>query len=77
MAKVVWTEEARRWLQEIYDYIAEDSEESAYRTVCAIHERAGMVVNISGVPAARTLRAGARLCCSLTLRRLLSCTPSP
>jgi plasmid stabilization system protein ParE len=45
VAKVVWTEEARRWLQEIYDYIAEDNEESAYRTVRAIHERAEILLN--------------------------------
>ena len=44
MAKVVWTDEARRWLQEIYDYIAEDNEESAYRTVRAIHERAEILL---------------------------------
>lgn len=31
MAQIVWTTEACRWLQEIYDYIAEDNEESAYR----------------------------------------------
>ena len=40
MAQVIWTAEARRWLQEIYDYIAEDNEDAAYRTVRAIHERA-------------------------------------
>lgn len=40
MAQVVWTDEARRWLQDIYDYIAADSEAAAYRTVLAIHERA-------------------------------------
>ena len=38
MAQVIWTAEARRWLQEIYDYIAEDNEDAAYRTVRAIHE---------------------------------------
>lgn len=44
MAQIVWTTEARRWLQEIYDYIAEDNEESAYRTVSAIHERAEILL---------------------------------
>lgn len=44
MAQIVWTDEARRWLQEIYDYIAEDSEEAAYRTVRAIHERAEILL---------------------------------
>ncbi|MDO8794543.1 MAG: type II toxin-antitoxin system RelE/ParE family toxin [Vicinamibacterales bacterium] len=45
MEKVVWTEEARRWLEEIYDYIAEDNEEAAYRTVRAIHERAEILLS--------------------------------
>ncbi len=40
MAQVIWTAEARRWLQETYDYIAEDNQDAAYRTVRAIHERA-------------------------------------
>ena len=44
MAQVVWTVEARRWLQEIYDYIAADNEEAAYRTVLAIHERAEILL---------------------------------
>ena len=44
MAQIVWTAEARRWLQAIYDYIAEDNPEAAYRTVSAIHERAQILV---------------------------------
>lgn len=40
MAQVVWTEEAKRWLQDIYDYIAADNEAAAYRTVLAILTRA-------------------------------------
>lgn len=40
MAQVVWTAEAKRWLQDIYDYIAADNEAAAYRTVIAILERA-------------------------------------
>ncbi len=43
MAKVVWTDEARRGLQDIYDYIAEDNEQAAYRTVSAIHDRADVL----------------------------------
>lgn len=39
MAQVVWTDEAKRWLQDIYDYIAAHNEVAAYRTVLAIHER--------------------------------------
>ena len=44
MAQVVWTAEARRWLQDIYDYIAADDEEAAHRTVLAIHERAEILL---------------------------------
>ena len=44
MAQVVWTNEAKRWLQDIYDYIAADNEAAAYRTVLAIHERAEILL---------------------------------
>ena len=44
MAQIVWTAEARRWLQEIYDYIAKDNEDAAYRTVLGIHERAEVLL---------------------------------
>ena len=40
MAKVVWTNEARRCLQAIYEYIAEDNEPAAYRLVLALHSKA-------------------------------------
>ena len=41
---MVWTAEAQRWLQEIYDYIAEDNEPAAYRTVRGIHVRAEILL---------------------------------
>ena len=44
MAQIVWTAEAERWLQEIYDYIAEDNEPAAYRTVGGIHARAEILL---------------------------------
>ncbi|HQZ40480.1 MAG TPA: type II toxin-antitoxin system RelE/ParE family toxin [Vicinamibacterales bacterium] len=40
MAEVVWTDEARRCLQAIYDFIAEDNEPAAYRLAVALHHRA-------------------------------------
>lgn len=40
MAKIAWTAEAQRWLQEIYDYIAHDNPDAAHRTVSGIHQRA-------------------------------------
>jgi plasmid stabilization system protein ParE len=44
VAQIVWTDEASRWLQEIYDYIAADNEDAAHRTVLAIHERAEILL---------------------------------
>ena len=29
MAQIEWTDEAKYWLQQIYDYIARDNEEAA------------------------------------------------
>jgi toxin ParE1/3/4 len=49
VAQVVWTAEARRWLQDIYDYIAADNEEAAYRTVLAIHERAEILLTFAEI----------------------------
>src|SRR4051812_24095872 len=40
MAEIAWTEEAQRWLQDIYEYIAADNPAAAARTVEAIYERA-------------------------------------
>ena len=40
MAKLVWTEEALRWLEDIFEYIAKDNPDAAARTVQSIYERA-------------------------------------
>lgn len=40
MAEIRWTEEAERWLSDIYEYIAADNPAAAARTVQAIYERA-------------------------------------
>lgn len=40
MAEITWTEEAQRWLQDIFDYIAADNPEAAGRTVQGIYDRA-------------------------------------
>jgi len=40
MATVVWTEEAQRWLRDIYDYIAADNPPAAAATVQGIYDRA-------------------------------------
>ena len=40
MAKIAWTEEAQRWLENIYEYIAADNPDAAARTAQGIYERA-------------------------------------
>jgi toxin ParE1/3/4 len=40
MAEIRWTEEAQRWLQDIYEYIAADNPAAAARTVQGIYDRA-------------------------------------
>ena len=40
MATIAWTEEAQRWLEDIFEYIANDNPHAAARTVQEIYERA-------------------------------------
>jgi toxin ParE1/3/4 len=40
MAEITWTDEAQRWLQDIFEYIAPDNPEAAGRTVQGIYDRA-------------------------------------
>lgn len=40
MATIAWTDEARRWLEDIFEYIAADNPHAAVRTVQQIYERA-------------------------------------
>lgn len=40
MAEITWTEEAQRWLEDIFEYIAADNSAAAGRTVQGIYERA-------------------------------------
>jgi toxin ParE1/3/4 len=39
MAEIAWTNEAKSWLQQIYDYIARDNEEAAWQVILGIYER--------------------------------------
>ncbi len=39
MAKVVWTDEAERWLRKIHDYIAQDKPGAAFEVVRSIYAR--------------------------------------
>ena len=45
MAEIVWTEEALRWLEDIFEYIAVDNPRAAAQTVNGIYERAQALVN--------------------------------
>lgn len=40
MAEITWTDEAQRWLEDIFEYIAADNPTAAARTVQGIYERA-------------------------------------
>jgi plasmid stabilization system protein ParE len=44
VAQLVWTDDARRWLRDIYDYIAADNEAAGHRLVLAIHQRAEILL---------------------------------
>ena len=39
MGQVTWTEEAQRWLRDIYEYIAQDNPPAAMRPVEGIRQR--------------------------------------
>jgi toxin ParE1/3/4 len=40
MVEIAWTDEARRWLEDIYAYIAADNPGAAARTLHGIYDRA-------------------------------------
>jgi plasmid stabilization system protein ParE len=40
MAEISWTEEALRWLSDIFEYVAAENPQAAARTVQGIYERA-------------------------------------
>jgi plasmid stabilization system protein ParE len=40
MAEIRWTAEAQQWLEDIFEYIAQDNPPAAARTIQAIYERA-------------------------------------
>lgn len=44
MAKLVWTEEALRWLEDIFEYIAQDNPDAAALTVQGIYDRAQALI---------------------------------
>jgi toxin ParE1/3/4 len=40
MAEISWTDEAQRWLTDIFEYIAADNPPAAARTIQGIYDRA-------------------------------------
>ena len=40
MAKIAWTEEASRWLEDIFEYVALENPDAAKRVVVGIYEHA-------------------------------------
>lgn len=49
MATIAWTEEAQRWLEDIFEYIAADNPQAATRTVQGIYERTQVLVKFPDV----------------------------
>ena len=45
MPTIAWTEEAQRWLEDIFEYIALDNPQAAARTVQEIYERAQVLAS--------------------------------
>ena len=43
MAKIRWSHEAEQWLQEIYEYIAQDNPTAAGKVVTAIYDKAQLL----------------------------------
>lgn len=44
MARLIWTEESKRWLRDIYQYIALDSADAARKVVRGIFDRAHLLI---------------------------------
>jgi plasmid stabilization system protein ParE len=45
VAKITWTNEAQRWLEDIFEYIAADNPVAAEGTIQGIYERAKCSLN--------------------------------
>lgn len=43
MAEIRWTEEAHRWLRDIFNYIATDNPDAAQKVVIGIYEKAQLL----------------------------------
>ena len=43
MAEIIWTEEAHRWLRDIFDHIVTDNPDAAQKVVAGIYEKAHLL----------------------------------
>ncbi len=57
MAKVNWTAEAVRWLQDIRDYIAQDDPDAALRVVRGIYDKVQLLRRFPEIGHAYTTRS--------------------
>lgn len=61
MAQITWTDEAERWLSNIFEYIAQENPDAALRTVQGIYERAQVLAEFPQIgqrysPSTRSVR---------------------
>ena len=49
MAEIRWTEEAVRWLHDIYDYISHDSPDSAQKVIAGIYEKTQILAHFPDI----------------------------
>lgn len=49
MAEIRWTEEAYRWLRDIYDYIASDNPDAAQKVVAGIYQKTQVLQDFPGI----------------------------
>ena len=49
MAQIDWTEEAQRWLEDIFEYISADNPQAAAETVQGIYDRAQALADFPGM----------------------------
>jgi toxin ParE1/3/4 len=57
MAQLVWTQEAQRWLKDIFDYISVDSDAAAFEVIEGIYRRAQVLTDFPEIGARYTASA--------------------
>jgi len=67
MAEIEWTEEAKYWLQQIYDYIARDNENAAWQVILGIYDRVQILRSFRIRSSLRKISQHIRVSCSTVL----------